>query len=111
VHSLAALALLAQGCLRVLYCTAPNPASSCYQDPLFWWKVGLCLAVGALSLYPTVVTYIAMGHPTLQGRIAHSEPVSCGPAWMDDQLIELASFALICFLATLMGGGMGLPQV
>jgi len=30
---------------------------------------------------------------------------------MDDQLIELASFALICFLATLMGGGMGLPQV
>jgi len=83
VHSLAGLALLAQGCLRVLYCTAPNPASSCYHNPLFWWKVGLCLAVGALSLYPTVVTYIVWATPLCKGELPAVSPSLAGRlGWM-----------------------------
>ncbi|MFN9622468.1 MAG: DUF2214 family protein, partial [Cyanobacteriota bacterium] len=55
VYGIEALALLGSGILRVLHF---GQGTSYYTDnPLFWWKVGLYLSVGALSLYPTI-TYI-----------------------------------------------------
>ena len=52
IYGIAALALLVSGIFRVLYF---GQGSDFYtENPLFWWKVGLYLSVGGLSLYPTV---------------------------------------------------------
>jgi len=60
VYGIAALALLGSGILRVLYF---GQGSEFYtENPLFWWKVGVYLAVGGLSLYPTI-TYILWAIP------------------------------------------------
>ena len=59
VYGIAALALLVSGILRVIH----FDRSEFYtQNPLFWWKVGLYLSVGGLSLYPTI-TYILWAIP------------------------------------------------
>ena len=60
IYGIAALALLVSGIFRVLYF---GQGSEFYtENPLFWWKVGLYLSVGGLSLYPTV-TYILWAIP------------------------------------------------
>lgn len=105
VYGLAALALLVSGILRVLYF---GQGSSFYtENPLFWWKVGLYLGVGALSLYPTI-TYILWAIPLRKGELPQvGEALASRLAWILN--IELVGFALIPFLATLMARGVGLP--
>jgi putative membrane protein len=106
VYGLAALALLVSGILRVLYF---GQGSSFYtENPLFWWKVGLYLAVGALSLYPTI-TYILWALPLRRGETqVVSEALATRLSWILN--VELLGFATIPFLATLMARGVGLAS-
>lgn len=104
VYGLAALALLVSGILRVLYF---GQGTGFYtQNPLFWWKVGVFLSVGALSLYPTV-TYIRWAIPLRKGELpkVNSSLVSRLGLIIN---IELVGFAAIPFIATLMARGVGL---
>jgi putative membrane protein len=105
VYGLAALALLVSGILRVMYF---GQGGSFYtENPLFWWKVGLYLSVGGLSLYPTI-TYITWAIPLRKGELPQvSEALASRLAWILN--IELVGFALIPLLATLMARGVGLP--
>ena len=66
VYGLAALALLLSGILRVIH--FGQGADFYTQNPLFWWKVGLYLSVGGLSLYPTI-TYILWAIPLRKGEL------------------------------------------
>ena len=105
VYGMAALALLLSGILRVLYF---GQGSEFYtENPLFWWKVGIYLAVGALSLYPTI-TYILWAIPLRKGELPKvSEALANRLAWILN--IELVGFAAIPLMATLMARGVGLP--
>ncbi|APD49617.1 hypothetical protein BM449_13260 [Synechococcus sp. SynAce01] len=105
VYGIAALAVLVSGILRVLHY---GQGSSFYtENPLFWWKVGVYLAVGALSLYPTI-TYILWAIPLRKGDLPQvSEALATRLRWVLN--IELAGFATIPLLATLMARGVGLP--
>ena len=105
VYGIAALGLLGSGILRVVVFAAD---SSYYTaNPLFWWKVGTYLAVGGLSLYPTI-TYILWALPLRRGELPHvSEALANRLRWILN--IELAGFAAIPLMATLMARGVGLP--
>jgi putative membrane protein len=105
IYGLAALALLVSGILRVLYF---GQGSAFYtSNPLFWWKVGLYLSVGALSLYPTI-TYILWAIPLRKGELPKvSEALATRLGWIIN--VELVGFALVPLLATLMARGVGLP--
>ena len=105
VYGIAALALLVSGILRVMY--FGQGAEFYTQNPLFWWKVGLYLSVGGLSLYPTV-TYILWAIPLRKGELPQvSEVLANRLSWIIN--IELAGFASIPLMATLMARGVGLP--
>jgi len=106
VYGIAALALLGSGILRVLHF---GQGSSFYtENPLFWWKVGIYLGVGGLSLYPTI-TYILWAIPLRKGELPQvSEALANRLAWVLN--IELVGFALIPLMATLMARGVGLPS-
>ena len=106
VYGIAALTLLLSGIARVLYY---GQGSEFYtENPLFWWKVGLYLSVGGLSLYPTV-TYILWALPLRKGELPKVSPQLANRlAWILN--IELAGFAAIPLLATLMARGVGLPS-
>ena len=105
IYGMAALALLVSGILRVLYF---GQGSEFYTtNPLFWWKVGLYLSVGGLSLYPTI-TYVLWAIPLRQGELPKvSEALASRLAWILN--VELVGFALIPLMATLMARGVGLP--
>ena len=105
IYGLAALTLLGSGIMRVLYF---GQGSEFYtQNPLFWWKVGLYLGAGALSLYPTI-TYILWAIPLRKGELPKvSEALAKRLAWIIN--IELVGFASIPLMATLMARGVGLP--
>ncbi|MFZ0408154.1 MAG: DUF2214 family protein [Cyanobium sp.] len=105
VYGIAALTLLLSGIGRVLHF---GQGTSFYtENPLFWWKVGTYLAVGGLSLYPTV-TYILWAIPLRKGELPKvSEALANRLRWILN--IELVGFATIPFLATLMARGVGLP--
>ncbi len=105
IYGMAALALLVSGIFRVLYF---GQGSEFYTtNPLFWWKVGLYLSVGGLSLYPTI-TYVLWAIPLRKGELPKvSEALASRLAWILN--IELVGFALIPLLATLMARGVGLP--
>ena len=105
IYGIAALALLVSGIFRVLYF---GQGSEFYtENPLFWWKVGLYLSVGGLSLYPTV-TYILWAIPLRKGELPQvTEALASRLRWIIN--IELVGFASIPFLATLMARGVGLP--
>jgi putative membrane protein len=104
VYGIAALALLVSGILRVLH--YGQGAEFYTANPLFWTKVGLYLAVGTLSLYPTV-TYILWAIPLRKGELPQvSEALANRLGWFLN--IELAGFAAIPLLATLMARGVGL---
>ncbi|MFN6339787.1 MAG: DUF2214 family protein [Cyanobacteriota bacterium] len=104
VYGIAALALLVSGILRVAHF---GQGSHFYtENPVFWWKVGLYLSVGALSLYPTI-TYITWAIPLRKGDLPQvSEALAQRLRWILN--VEIAGFALIPFLATLMARGVGL---
>jgi len=105
VYGIAALALLVSGILRVIYFGQGTEFYT--QNPLFWWKVGLYLSVGGLSLYPTV-TYILWAIPLRKGELPKvSEALATRLSWIIN--IELVGFASIPFMATLMARGVGLP--
>lgn len=103
-YGLAALGVLVSGILRVLYF---GQGSGFYtENPLFWWKVGTYLAVGALSLYPTV-TYILWAIPLRKGELPKvSEALANRLRWVLN--VELAGFAAIPLMAALMARGVGL---
>jgi len=105
VYGLAALGVLITGILRVLYF---GQGSAFYtENPLFWWKVGTYLAVGALSLYPTI-TYILWAIPLRKGELPQvSETLATRLKWILN--IEILGFALIPLLAALMARGVGRP--
>ena len=105
IYGIAALALLVTGILRVLYF---GQGSEFYtENPLFWWKVGLYLSVGGLSLYPTV-TYILWALPLRKGELPKvGEALATRLGWIIN--VELVGFALVPMLATLMARGVGLP--
>ena len=105
IYGMAALALLVSGISRVLYF---GQGSEFYTtNPLFWWKVGLYLSVGGLSLYPTI-TYVLWAIPLRKGELPKvSEALASRLAWILN--IELVGFALIPLMATLMARGVGLP--
>ena len=104
VYGLAGIALLTSGILRVLY--FGQGAVFYTHNPLFWWKVGVFIFVGSLSLYPTI-TYILWAVPLRKGELPK---VSSN---LVDRLklvlnIELAGFLAIPIFATLMARGIGL---
>jgi len=105
VYGLAALGVLITGILRVLYF---GQGSAFYtENPLFWWKVGTYLAVGGLSLYPTI-TYILWAIPLRKGELPQvSETLATRLKWILN--IEILGFALIPLLASLMARGVGRP--
>ncbi len=104
VYGLAGLLLLGSGVLRVLYF---GQGSFFYTtNPLFWWKVGIFLFVGVLSLYPTI-TYILWAIPLSRGELPKvSENLVKRLGFAIN--IELIGFASIPFMATLMARGVGL---
>jgi putative membrane protein len=104
VYGIAALTLLLSGILRVLHF---GQGPSFYtQNPLFWWKVGTYVAVGTLSLYPTI-TYILWAVPLRRGELPQvSEVLARRLRWIMD--IELVGFAIIPLLAALVARGVGL---
>ena len=104
VYGLAALLLLGSGILRVLY--FGQGAGFYTHNPLFWTKVGVFLAMGALSLYPTI-TYILWVIPLRKGELPQvGEALSTRLAWIIN--VELVGFASIPLLAALMARGVGL---
>jgi putative membrane protein len=105
VYGLAALGVLITGILRVLYF---GQGSAFYtENPLFWWKVGTYLAVGGLSLYPTI-TYILWAIPLRKGELPQvSETLATRLKWILN--IEILGVALIPLLASLMARGVGRP--
>lgn len=107
VYGIAALALLSTGILRVLYF---GQGSSFYtHNPLFWWKVGVFLAVGGLSLYPTI-TYILWAIPLRKGELPFVSQSLARRLGLVINL-ELLGFASIPLLASLMSRGVGLPAL
>ncbi len=104
IYGVAGIALLVSGILRVLYY---GQGSEFYTDnPLFWWKVGVFIFVGSLSLYPTI-TYILWSVPITKGELP--EVGSTLVARLKLALnIELVGFALIPIFASLMSRGVGL---
>jgi putative membrane protein len=105
VYGLAALGVLVSGILRV---TQYGQGSAFYtENPLFWWKVGTYLAVGGLSLYPTI-TYILWAIPLRKGELPRvSEALAGRLAWILN--IELLGFTALPLMAALMARGVGLP--
>ncbi|MCF8131750.1 MAG: DUF2214 family protein [Synechococcus sp. Tobar2m-G35] len=105
VYGLAALTLLVSGILRVIHF---GQGSAFYTtNPLFWWKVGLFLGAGALSLYPTV-TYVLWAIPLRKGEAPSlSAAATSRLRWVIN--IELLAFASLPLLASLMARGVGLP--
>jgi putative membrane protein len=105
VYGIAALTLLLSGIARVLHF---GQGTDFYTaNPLFWWKVGTYLAVGALSLYPTI-TYILWAIPLRKGELPKVSEALAGRLRLV-LTVELAGFAVIPLMATLMARGVGLP--
>ena len=104
VYGIAGLLLLVSGVLRVLY--FGQGAEFYTHNPLFWWKVGAFLSVGALSLYPTI-TYILWIIPLRKGELPKVSEALVRRLGLIIN-IELLGFATIPVFATLMSRGVGL---
>ena len=104
IYGIAGVALLISGIYRVIKF---GQGSDFYtQNPIFWTKVIIFAVVGSLSLYPTI-TYILWAIPLRKGKL----PVVSIDLVERLKLIlniELAGFAFIPFLATLMARGIGI---
>ncbi len=104
IYGLAGLMLIITGILRVRY--FGQGAEFYTENPLFWFKVASYIAVGLLSLYPTI-TYILWAIPISQNNLPTltSEMVSRFKIIIN---VELVGFLLIPLIATLMARGIGL---
>tara|TARA_B100002052_G_scaffold165127_1_gene150425 strand:- start:1609 stop:2082 length:474 start_codon:yes stop_codon:yes gene_type:complete len=106
IYGLFALLLLLSGIARVLHYGQGTDFYT--QNPLFWWKVGLYLTAGALSLYPTI-TYISWAIPLRKDELPKvNDVVANRIGWVIN--IELVAFASLPFMASLMARGVGLPS-
>ncbi|HYP04233.1 MAG TPA: DUF2214 family protein [Cyanobium sp.] len=108
VYGIAALAVVLSGILRVL--RYGRGVEFYAQNPLFWLKVGIFVAVGIVSLYPTF-TFILWANPLRKGELPQvSEALAARLRWFVN--IELLTFATIPLLASLMARGVGLsPRI
>ncbi len=104
VYGVAGIALLISGILRVLY--FGQGVGFYTQNPVFWWKIGIFIFVGTLSLYPTI-TYILWSIPLTKGQLPEvgSNLVARLRLILN---IELVGFAAIPIFATFMARGVGL---
>lgn len=106
VYGIAALALVLSGILRVLQ--FGRGVEFYTHNPLFWLKVGLFVAAGVVSLYPTF-TFILWANPLRKGELPQvSEALAARLRWFIN--IELLAFASIPLLASLMARGVGLSS-
>ncbi len=107
IYGLAGLMLIITGILRVRY--FGQGAEFYTENPLFWFKVASYIAVGLLSLYPTI-TYILWAIPISKNNLPSlsSELVSRFRIIIN---VELIGFLLIPLMATLMARGIGLSSV
>ncbi len=107
IYGLAGLMLIVTGILRVKY--FGQGAEFYTQNPLFWIKIGSYIAVGLLSLYPTI-TYVLWAIPLSKNKVPEitSQLVSRFRFIIN---VELIGFSAIPFLATLMARGIGLETV
>ncbi len=105
VYGLAGLIIIVTGILRVRY-FGQGPEFYT-QNPLFWFKVGSYIAIGLLSLYPTI-TYILWAIPISKNKLPSltSNLVSRFRMIIN---VELIGFLLIPLMATSMSRGIGLP--
>lgn len=105
VYGMAALTLVLSGILTVLFF---GRGTGFYTgNPLFWWKVGTYLAVGGLSLYPTI-TCILWAGPLRRGELPEvSEAMANRLRWVLN--VELVGFAAVPLMSTLVARGFGLP--
>lgn len=104
VYGLAALTILVTGVLRVLY--FGQGVSFYMHNPVFLTKVSLYLAIGGLSLYPTV-SFIRWAFPLRDGKApVISEATAKRLGWVLN--IEIAAFVILPLLAALMARGIGL---
>ena len=104
IYGVSGIALLLSGILRVRF--YGQGADFYTHNPLFWIKVGLFIAVGLLSLYPTI-TYVLWAIPLSKGQLPEfsNNIVSRFKLILN---IELFGFASIPLLATFMARGIGL---
>ena len=104
IYGIAGVALLVSGIYRVIKF---GQGSEFYtHNPIFWIKIITFALVGSLSLYPTI-TYVLWAIPLSKGELPNVTTNLVGRLKMIIN-IELAGFASIPFLATLMARGVGL---
>ncbi len=105
IYGLAGILIILTGILRVRY--FGQGADFYTHNPLFWFKVGSYIAVGLLSLYPTI-TYILWAIPLSKNKLPSitSDLVSRFRLIIN---IELIGFSVIPLMATSMSRGIGLP--
>ena len=104
IYGIAGLALLISGIYRVIKF---GQGSEFYtQNPIFWTKIIVFALVGSLSLYPTI-TYILWAIPLSKGNLPQVTENLVSRLRLIIN-IELAGFASIPFLASLMARGVGL---
>ena len=106
IYGIAGLAILITGILRVKYYGQGGDFYT--SNPIFWLKVSLYIAIGLISLYPTI-NYILWAIPLSKNKL----PVISENLVKRFKLIimtELVGFAVIPFLATLTSRGIGLVQ-
>ena len=104
IYGIAGIALLVSGIYRVIKF---GQGSEFYtQNPIFWTKIIVFALVGSLSLYPTI-TYVLWAIPLSKGILPQvTENLASRLRLIIN--VELAGFASIPFLATLMARGIGL---
>lgn len=104
IYGLAGLALLITGILRVKYFGQGGDFYT--HNPIFWVKVVMYIAVGLLSLYPTI-TYVLWAIPLSKNQLPEVS-TSLLARFRLILNIELFGFALIPLFASLMARGIGL---
>ncbi|WP_269623594.1 DUF2214 family protein [Prochlorococcus marinus] len=104
IYGLAGVMLIITGIMRVRY--FGQGAEFYVHNPLFWLKVALYIAVGLLSLYPTI-TYILWAIPISKNNLPNLT-LELVKRFRMILNIELLGFSLIPLLATIMARGIGL---
>ncbi len=104
IYGIAGVALLVSGIYRVIKF---GQGSEFYtENPVFWTKIIVFASVGSLSLYPTI-TYVLWAIPLSKGTLPEvTESLASRLRLIVN--VELAGFASIPLLATLMARGVGL---
>lgn len=104
IYGIAAIMVLVTGALRVMYFGQGPQFYS--QNPVFWAKIAVFVVIGTLSLYPTI-SFLRW----IKGLREETAPTIGENQAKAIKIIirtELAGFALIPLLASLMARGIGL---